>query len=143
MFKKYNRGFTLIELLVVIAIIGVLSSAVLASLNSARNKSNNAVIKSNMANMRSQAEIHYDSYGSYSAPNICANTTTGIANMITAVQSANGGTAPECNRATNAWAVQSVLKQDEGSVHFWCVDSTGAVRGNSAAQTLSGATICP
>ncbi|MBU1557376.1 prepilin-type N-terminal cleavage/methylation domain-containing protein [Patescibacteria group bacterium] len=36
--KNKNKGFTLIELMVVIAIIGLLSSVVLASLTSARNR---------------------------------------------------------------------------------------------------------
>jgi prepilin-type N-terminal cleavage/methylation domain-containing protein len=62
MIKKFNRGFTLIELLVVIAIIGILSSVVLASLNTARGKGADAAIKSNLANARALTDykINYD-----------------------------------------------------------------------------------
>src|SRR6266481_1781122 len=55
-----SRAFTLIELLVVIAIIGVLSSIVLSSLNTARNKGSDAAIKSNLDQARTQAELFYD-----------------------------------------------------------------------------------
>lgn len=48
---KNNKGFTLIEILVVIAIIGLLSSVVLASLNSARDKARLAAGKQFDANV--------------------------------------------------------------------------------------------
>lgn len=60
-----KRGFTLIELLVVIAIIGVLSSVVLASLNSARLKARDARRVSDAQEVRKALELYYDDYGRY------------------------------------------------------------------------------
>lgn len=50
--KKYKKGFTLIELLVVVAIIGLLSSIVLTSLNSARAKARDARRLSDMKTLQ-------------------------------------------------------------------------------------------
>ncbi len=64
--KKINeKGFTLIELLVVIAIIGILSSVVLASLNSARQKSRDARRISDVKQLQLASELYYDTEGIY------------------------------------------------------------------------------
>ncbi len=63
--KNTTRGFTLIELLVVIAIIGMLSSVVLASLNSARGKARDAKRKSDMKQLQLALEMYYDTNNSY------------------------------------------------------------------------------
>ena len=63
--KQNNRGFTLIELLVVIAIIGILSSVVLASLNSARAKARDANRSASIKQVQTALELYYDSNGSY------------------------------------------------------------------------------
>lgn len=52
-----SRGFTLIELLVVIAIIGLLSSVVLASLNTARENANIAAAQADLQSIRSGIEL--------------------------------------------------------------------------------------
>lgn len=63
--KKTQKGFTLIELLVVIAIIGILSSVVLASLNSAREKSRDARRMADLQQIKLAAELYFDANSSY------------------------------------------------------------------------------
>ncbi|MFZ2523482.1 MAG: type II secretion system protein [Minisyncoccia bacterium] len=142
MTNKFKKGFTLIELLVVIAIIGILSSVVLASLNTARNKGADAAIKSQLAGLRAQAEIYYDTNSNYgSGSTNCTVSNTGNPSSCTQLFSdatfLNGlkGAAMTANQTLNAntngsaWAASVQLKGGG----FWCVDSAGASgpRGSS------------
>ncbi len=133
MTKKFNRGFTLIELLVVIAIIGILSSVVLASLNTARNKGADAAVKSNLNNIRAQAELVYDTAGNYDT--VCADSN--VSKGVTAAGTAGGGTGV-CNDSTTAWAASAPTK---GVTGYWCVDSTGTSVARVTA--LGSGTVCP
>ncbi|MEK7567725.1 MAG: type II secretion system protein [Patescibacteria group bacterium] len=144
-----TRGFTLIELLVVIAIIGILSSVVLASLNTARDKGANAAIKSNLANMRAQAEIIYDDTNSYAT--VCTNTT--VLNAIAAAKQAAGaasvtvsnGTAntlvtpptAACHSGVNGWAIEVPLKTSP-VINYQCVDSTGQSTATPSFSITTG-----
>jgi len=60
-----SRGFTLIELLVVIAVIGLLSSVVFTSLNTARAKARDASRKVSLKQLQLALELYFDSNGSY------------------------------------------------------------------------------
>ncbi len=140
---RQSRGFTLIELLVVIAIIGILSSIVLASLNSARSRGADAAIKSNLNTVRLQAEIFAESnngsYGSFTA-GICP-TSTGSSNMfqdptvvqaIMAATSASAG-SNRCGANGTAWAVSVQLRSNTSQ--FWCVDSNGVAITRTSLHT--------
>lgn len=76
-------GFTLIELLVVIAIIGILSSVVLASLNSARQKGRDARRISDVKQIQLALELYYDANGTY--PTGVYGTTLTTPGYISAV----------------------------------------------------------
>lgn len=76
MYKSRTRGFTLIELLVVIAIIGILSSVVLASLNSARQKSRDARRVSDVKQLQLALELYFDANSNYPTAITVANFVT-------------------------------------------------------------------
>lgn len=157
--KSYlQKGFTLIELLVVIAIIGILSSVVLASLNSARGKGGDAAVKSNLSGIRAQAELMYNDMGCYtntgtactaSAPAVVASGTcpasgatnifgqTTIAAAIAAATSAGGGfNACSATVGGTQWAVAVITKTATAATagSGWCVDSTGKSKSITVAS---------
>jgi prepilin-type N-terminal cleavage/methylation domain-containing protein len=146
-----RKGFTLIELLVVIAIIGILSSVVLASLNTARGRGADANIKSNLSNIRAQAELYYDSpapagNGTYGATSSSCSPTAGtlfadaqIAAMLTSSESTNGAGTMNCRSTASAWSVSSPLVGDSGG--HWCVSSNGDSKRSASATVTAG--ICP
>ncbi|MCH7529527.1 type II secretion system protein [Patescibacteria group bacterium] len=76
--RNHKSGFTLIELLVVISIIGLLSSVVLASLNTARTKARDAKRQADIRQLEIALEFNYDKYGAYTqVENLCTDTSNG------------------------------------------------------------------
>ena len=144
--KTYlQKGFTLIELLVVIAIIGILSSVVLASLSTARNKGKATAVKSGLASFRSQMELkaNESNYGTgtvglgdancdlagtnyvidTSLVNILANIRGNLATPATDIYCSTDATS-----AATKWAV-AVRLPDQSNIY--CVDNSGNVKLNT------------
>ena len=140
-----RQGFTLIELLVVIAIIGILASLVLVALGNARDKANDARIKSNISQLRTLAEQIYDNNGSsYStvadcfaatspAAGNCFGAQTSVNTIQTDLTSANGVADPGLAAVDSAtgYCVSAQLKSSATS--YFCADSTGVAKVSTAA----------
>lgn len=130
-----NKGFTLIELLVVIAIIGILVSVVMASLNSARTKAADAVVKGDMSSIRTQASIWYEENGNvYNNTGVATNTCNAegtlfssqkITDFISQITLQSDPTSTMSCYTTDVgdkWAMSITTLKGGGT---WCVDSLG------------------
>ena len=139
---KTSKGFTLIELLVVIAIIGILSSVVLASLTTARAKGQDVAVQSEIASLRSQAELYYSSTGN-SYVGFCAATTgTGnpaaiMAGINSQVPAFSKASLTNCVASSTGWAVWAPLPSGVGG---FCADSSG--KSASSTGTTIASTGC-
>jgi len=123
-----KSGFTLIELLVVIAIIGTLSSIVLASLNSARAKGNDAKTKAQLSGLRAAMELYYDSNSNYGATTNSCSGAFSDAIVATYLNNMPGGVTVSCKSTGTAYGVSANLLSATANPDQWCVDSAGASR---------------
>jgi prepilin-type N-terminal cleavage/methylation domain-containing protein len=151
--SKKQRGFTLIELLVVIAIIGILSSVVLASLNTARAKATDAKIAAEISSIKTSAEMYFGDFGnSYNISGIAisdcdtgmfaVSSNPNIAQIIADLRSISTLYDPACNISADGaqYAVQHQLTAPSTDTYF-CIEGTGKVSTSSTA--LGTATSCP
>jgi prepilin-type N-terminal cleavage/methylation domain-containing protein len=149
-----TKGFTLIELLVVIAIIGILSSIVLASLNTARTRGNDAAVKADLKTIQTQASLYFDTNSDYgddtndclAADTLFADPTVALAIAGAETNSGPGNTATcyaddgvaAAGTSASSWAISVPLRSPGQS---WCVDSSGAA-ASGTATLVSDIAVC-
>ena len=152
--KNYTKGFTLIELLVVIAIIGILSSVVLVSLNTARKKGTDARIQEEIAQVRTQLESdysagypdltggasHIDTLTSGSAGNTNLTALTGdLATQTGGSFGGNTGVIIYSTVGSGVTPATDYAVYAKTSVGYNCIDNAG----NTKANTTGSATNIP
>ncbi len=114
-----KKGFTLIELLVVIAIIGILASVVLASLNTARDKGQDAKIQGSINNARANAELYWDNNSRQYGAGLCSDPTILIVDSAVT----DAGSTMTCSPSINQYAIWAPMVTDAST--YYCVDNNG------------------
>jgi prepilin-type N-terminal cleavage/methylation domain-containing protein len=128
-FVSNKKAFTLVELLVVMSIIGVLSSTVFASLNSARGRARDAIRKSALNQISKALRLYYENNNTYvvagtgwvdaggpSGVGFFSMTGTGAVGAYSTVSVAQG--------LVNAGLLPSVFRDPSGLDNNW--NSIGA-----------------
>lgn len=144
---RRQHAFTLIELLVVIAIIGILSSVILASVNTARKRARDARRQEDMKSIQSALELYYSGAGSEkyitqtTTTTVAANATSALASLVS-----NGliasvpvdplGTATPYYYISNSTGSSYCLaaEMEGASTNDGCISSL-----NTAMDTVTGA----
>ncbi len=145
--KNKKGGFTLIELLVVVAIIGILSSVVLASLNSARVKARDAKRATEVHQLKSALELYYiDNNGTY--PSVtCDNCGAGISSLAGPLASYIPSVPDDPQGASFAWQYVRGTVADNSYGLWIYYEKTGARCGSGVNFNPGwwgiGSNMCP
>jgi prepilin-type N-terminal cleavage/methylation domain-containing protein len=130
--KNRRNGFTLIELMVVISLITLFSSIALASLQTARIKAYDAVVKRSLNNFALEAEFYKMRVGNFAGLCNDAKAEQILRNAVTA----GGGDFNNPNplpdycvtgfseqHGIDYWIIAAPLRS--GQETFWCLNSLG------------------
>lgn len=135
MFKNRKKGFTLIELLVVIAIIGILSSVVLASLNSARKKSRDARRIADIKQIQLALELYFDASSTY--PAALADLAPTYIAAVPADPLASVGAYKYCRASATFYHAGAILEDTDNPALDSDIDETsdGCTAGSFSGLT--------
>jgi general secretion pathway protein G len=147
--NSLHKGFTLIELLVVIAIIGLLSSVILASLKSARDKAQIAKAQVDMRRIVSAITIAQGEQGKSlidfaPATNcgqcVCADPTsatcsTQFETALTQIQTATKGLVTNLNGIRDPWGRPYLIDANQREFTCSTLDGFGVYAGGTFTIT--------
>jgi len=105
--SKFRKGFTLMELLVIVAIIGILSSIVLSSLSSTRERAKDGRRISDIKQIQIALELYYDVNSAYPSS---IYTGTPLSTFLK-VPSDPGGTDYVYSSSGQDYALAATLQQ--------------------------------